>query len=290
MPASTQRQRNIAMLRMLLCAALWSIAGIFIKLIPWNSFVLAGLRSLIAGGVIAVYMRFAHLRLVVSRRTLLSGFLMAWLYFCFVGANKLTTAANAIALQYTAPLFIMLLSVALFHEKLRRLDVIAAVITFLGIVLFFFDQLGPGRLLGNVIALISGVLFAVMYLSLGVMQSADERMSYVLLGQIFTFVLSIPFLFLYPPALAAKPVICLLILGVLQLGTPLVLCALAAEHCPPIAQSLLSALEPLLNPVWVLLFTGERPGPMALLGGLVVIITVTVWAVLGHRGRAAKEA
>ena len=68
------------------------------------------------------------------------------------------------------------------------------------------------------------------------------------------------------------------------------MCALAAEHCPPIAQSLLSALEPLLNPVWVMLFTGERPGPMALLGGLVVIITVTVWAVLGHRGRAAKEA
>ena len=99
---STQRQKNIAMLQMLLCAALWSIAGIFIKLIPWNSFVLAGLRSLIAGGVIFAYMRMARLRLVINRRTLFSGFLMAWLYFSFVGANKLTTAANAIALQYTA--------------------------------------------------------------------------------------------------------------------------------------------------------------------------------------------
>ena len=275
---STQRQKNIAMLQMLLCAALWSIAGIFIKLIPWNSFVLAGLRSLIAGGVIFAYMRMARLRLVINRRTLFSGFLMAWLYFSFVGANKLTTAANAIALQYTAPLFIMLLSALLFHEKLRRPDVIAAVITFLGIVLFFFDQLGPGKVIGNCIALISGVLFAAMYLSLGVMADANERM------------LSIPFLFLYPPALSLKPVLCLLILGVFQLGTPVALCALAAEHCPPIAQSLLSALEPLLNPVWVMLFTGERPGPMALLGGLVVIITVTVWAVLGHRSRAAKEA
>ena len=287
---STQRQKNIAMLQMLLCAALWSIAGIFIKLIPWNSFVLAGLRSLIAGGVIFAYMRMAHLRLVINRRTLFSGFLMAWLYFSFVGANKLTTAANAIALQYTAPLFIMLLSALLFHEKLRRPDVIAAVITFLGIVLFFFDQLGPGKVIGNCIALISGVLFAAMYLSLGVMADANERMSYVLLGQLFTFALSIPFLFLYPPVLSLKPVVCLFILGVFQLGTPVALCALAAEHCPPIAQSLLSALEPLLNPVWVMLFTGERPGPMALLGGLVVIITVTVWAVLGHRSRAAKEA
>ena len=189
---STQRQKNIAMLQMLLCAALWSIAGIFIKLIPWNSFVLAGLRSLIAGGVIFAYMRMARLRLVINRRTLFSGFLMAWLYFSFVGANKLTTAANAIALQYTAPLFIMLLSALLFHEKLRRPDVIAAVITFLGIVLFFFDQLGPGKVIGNFVALISGVLFAAMYLSLGVMADANERMSYVLLGQLFTFVLSIP--------------------------------------------------------------------------------------------------
>lgn len=287
---STQRQKNIAMLQMLLCAALWSIGGIFIKLIPWNPFVLAGLRSMLAGLVIFVYMRMAGLRVVVNRRTVLSGILMAGLYFSFVGANKLTTAANAIALQYTAPLFIMLLSVLLFHERPQRLDVIAAVITFLGIVLFFFDQLGPGKVLGNFLALLSGVLFAAMYLTLGVMRDPSERMSYMLLGQSFTFLFAIPFLFLYPPALTAPSVLYLVILGVLQLGIPVVLCALAAQHCPPIAQSLLSALEPILNPVWVLLFASERPGPMALLGGLVVIVTVTVWAVLGHRRAAVKEA
>ena len=286
---STQRQKNIAMLQMLLCAALWSIAGIFIKLIPWNSFVIAGLRSLIAGFVVLVYLRAASLRIVVNRRTVLSGLAMAGLYFCFVGANKLTTAANAIALQYTAPMFIMLISAVLFHERLRRADVLAVLITFGGILLFFFDQLGPGRVLGNLIAILSGVLFAVMYLTMGVMRDPSERMSYVLLGQWFTFLLSIPFLVLFPPTLTAQSVTCLAVLGVLQLGIPCVLCALAAQHCPPIAQSLFSALEPLLNPVWVMLFDGERPGPMALLGAVIVICAVTIWTVHGHR-RKAKEA
>ena len=287
---STQRQKKTAMLQMLLCAALWSIAGIFIKLIPWNSFVLAGLRSLLAGGVVFAYMRMARLRVVVSRRTVVSGLLMAGLYFSFVGANKLTTAANAIALQYTAPLFLMLMSVVFFHEKLRRADVIAGLITFFGIVLFFFDQLGPGRVAGNLVAILSGVLYAAMYLTLGILRDPNERMSYVLLGQMFTFLLSIPFLFLYPPVLTAQAVTSLVILGVFQLGIPCALCAVAAQHCPPIAQVLLSALEPLLNPVWVLLFAGERPGPMALLGGLVVIVTVTAWAVLGHLRHPASEA
>ena len=101
---------------------------------------------------------------------------------------------------------------------------------------------------------------------------------------------SIPFLFLYPPVFTVQSVVCLVILGVFQLGIPCALCAVAAQHCPPIAQVLLSALEPLLNPVWVLLFAGERPGPMALLGGLVVIVTVTAWAVYGHLRHPAAEA
>ena len=278
----TRRQKNIAVIEMLACAALWSIAGIFIKLIPWNSFVIAGLRSLVAGLVVLCFMRLRGLRLVVTRETVVPGIFMAGLFFCFVGANKLTTAANAIALQYTAPLFLMLFSVVFLHEKLRGADVIAACVTFLGVVLFFLDQLGPGRVAGNLVAILSGVFFALMYLNLGRMQDLSMRMSYVFLGQLFTFAFSLPFLVLYPPVIALRPVACLLVLGILQLGIPYVLVAMSAEHCPPIAQSLLSALEPLLNPVWVLLFAGETPGPMALIGGAVVIAAVTVWTVYGH--------
>ena len=286
----TRQQKNIAVMQMLACAALWSIAGIFIKLIPWNSFVIAGLRSFIAGLVVLAYMRFKGLRLVITRETVVPGVLMAGLFFCFVGANKLTTAANAIALQYTSPLFLMLFSVVFLHERLRRIDVIAAVVTFGGVVLFFLDQLGPGKVTGNLVAILSGVFFALVYLNLGRITDENARMSYVFLGQAFTFLFGLPFLFLYPPTLSLQSVGCLLVLGVFQLGIPYVLIALSAEHCPPIAQSLLSALEPLLNPVWVLIFAGEKPGPMALMGGAVVIAAVTLWTVLGHLHGAKQVA
>ena len=287
---SSPRQKHIAVLQMLACAALWSIAGIFIKLIPWSSFAIASLRSLVAGLVVLAYMRFKGLRLVVTRETVVPALFMAALFMSFVTANKLTTAANAIALQYTAPLFLMLFSALLLHERLRRVDVVTAGVTFGGVVLFFLDQLGPGKLAGNLVAILSGVFFGLMYLFLGRMHDADKRMSYVFLGQTFTFLVGLPFLLLDPPTFTLHSVGCLLVLGVFQLGIPYVLVAVSAEHCPPIAQSLLSALEPLLNPVWVLLFAGEQPGPMALVGGAVVITAVTLWTVYGHLHPAKQEA
>ena len=286
---STKRQQHIAVLQMLACAALWSIAGVLFKLVPWNSFVIASLRSFLAGLVVLGYMRLRGLRVVVTRQTVVPGMLMAALFFSFVGANKLTTAANAIALQFTAPLFLMLFSAAFLHERLRGADVLAALVTFGGVVLFFLDQLGPGKTLGNLLGLLSGVFYALMYLNLGRMRVESVRMSYVLLGQAFTWLFGLPFLFLYPPTLTAVSVVSILVLGVLQLGVPYVLVAVSAQHCPPVAQALLSALEPVLNPVWVMLFAGETPGPMALIGGVIVISAVTLWTVYGHLHPAKAE-
>ena len=286
---STKRQQHIAVLQMLACAALWSIAGVLFKLVPWNSVVIASLRSFLAGLVVRGYMRLRGLRVVVTRQTVVPGMLMAALFFSFVGANKLTTAANAIALQFTAPLFLMLFSAAFLHERLRGADVLAALVTFGGVVLFFLDQLGPGKTLGNLIGLLSGVFYALMYLNLGRMRDESVRMSYVLLGQAFTWLFGLPFLFLYPPTLTAVSVVSILVLGVLQLGIPYVLVAVSAQHCPPVAQALLSALEPVLNPVWVMLFAGETPGPMALIGGVIVISAVTLWTVYGHLHPAKAE-
>ena len=279
---SSKRQQHIAVLQMLACAALWSIAGLLFKLVPWNSFVIASLRSLLAGLVVLGYMRLRGLRVVVTRQTVVPGVLMAALFFSFVASNKLTTAANAIALQFTAPLVLMLFSAAFLHERLRGADVLAAVITFGGVVLFFLDQPGPGKPLGNLIGLLSGVFYALMYLNLGRMRDESVRMSYVLLGQAFTCLLGLPFMFLYPPTLTGVSVVSIVVLGVLQLGVPYVLVAISAQHCPPMAQSLLSALEPVLNPVWVMLFAGETPGAMALIGGVIVIAAVTLWTMYGH--------
>ena len=283
---TTQKQKNTAILEMLVCATLWSIAGIFIKLIPWNAFVIAGLRSLFAGLVVLVYMKIRRLRLILNRRTVVAGVCMALLFFCFVGANKLTTAANAIVLQFTAPLFIMGLSVLFLHQKFRCADVLAVVFTMAGISLFFFDQLTPGHVLGNVVAILSGLFMALMYMNLGSCPET-ERMSSILIGQTLTFLCGVPLLFTTHPAFSALPVLYVVILGVVQLGIPYVLCARAAEHCPPLACSLLGALEPLLNPIWVFLFDGEAPGVFALAGGAVDIVTVTLWCIFGQRAPEA---
>lgn len=282
--------RNRAILEMLLCAALWSIAGIFIKLIPWNSIVIAGLRSLIAGLVMFVYMRARGIGFTADRRSLAGGAALCLTLTCFVAANKLTTAANSIVLQFTAPMFIVVFSALFLKKRFSRADVLAVVLTMAGISLFFFDQLTPGHLAGNCVAIFAGIAFACYYMSLEG-ASESQRMSAILIAHGLTFLVGLPFTFVYPPELSAAPVACILVLGVVQLGIPYVLLGRASGACPPLACSLLGAVEPLLNPVWVFIFDGEAPGLWALIGGVVVVATITVWCVYGDlRGKKAGAA
>ena len=282
--------RNRAILEMLLCAALWSIAGIFIKLIPWNSIVIAGLRSLIAGLVMFVYMRARGIGFTADRRSLAGGAALCLTLTCFVAANKLTTAANSIVLQFTAPMFIVFFSALFLKKRFSRADVLAVVLTMAGISLFFFDQLTPGHLAGNCVAIFAGMAFACYYMSLEG-ASESQRMSAILIAHGLTFLVGLPFTFVYPPELSAAPVACILVLGVVQLGIPYVLLGRASGACPPLACSLLGAVEPLLNPVWVFIFDGEAPGLWALIGGVVGVATITVWCVYGDlRGKKAGAA
>ena len=282
--------RNRAILEMLLCAALWSIAGIFIKLIPWNSIVIAGLRSLIAGFVMFVYMRARGIGFTADRRSLAGGAALCLTLTCFVAANKLTTAANSIVLQFTAPMFIVVFSALFLKKRFSRADVLAVVLTMAGISLFFFDQLTPGHLAGICVAIFAGMAFACYYMSLEG-ASESQRMSAILIAHGLTFLVGLPFTFVYPPELSAAPVACILVLGVVQLGIPYVLLGRASGACPPLACSLLGAVEPLLNPVWVFIFDGEAPGLWALIGGVVVVATITVWCVYGDlRGKKAGAA
>lgn len=274
------KKESFAILEMLLCATLWSIAGILMKFIPWNGFALASMRSLISGLTIALYMLLARKRFVFSRRTLIAGLLTGSVYICFTVANKLTTAASAIVLQFTDPVFIVLFSAILFHKRPRRADVLVVLITLFGIALFFFDQLTPGNFLGNCVAILAGFFMACMYMSVGNLP-ADERFSAVLIGQSFTFLVGLPAVVLTRPAFTAVTITCILLLGVFQLGISYILFVNATLYCPPLACALLAAMEPLLNPVWVLLFYGERPGPYALIGGVIVVTAVTLWCIFG---------
>lgn len=270
------KKENIAIIEMLICAALWSVAGIFIKLIPWNGFAVAGMRSLIAGLTIAVYMLITRRRYILSRRTVIGGIMTAGVYTCFTVANKLTTAANAIVLQFTCPVFIVILSAIFLKQKIRKNDLAVVIATLAGIALFFFDQLKPGYILGNFVAIAAGMFMAVMFILVGNMEG-DERFSTITNGQFLTFFVGLPFIIATKPEFTAAATASILVLGVFQLGISYILYVNSTQYCPPLACCLLGALEPLLNPVWVLIFDGERPGVWALIGGIIVVVSITLW-------------
>lgn len=274
--------KNKAIIQMLACAALWSIAGIFIKLIPWSAFAISSIRSLVAGITLLVFIKINKYKIIFNKHTLVAGLFMGLTYTSFVLANKLTTAANAIVLQFTAPLFIVVISAVLYHQKIRRNDLIAVLCTMVGIAMFFLDKLEGGYLAGNIVAIIAGAFMACMYMTTGNAES-EERFSAILIGQIIAFLIGFPAVITTHPVFSAGPVACILILGILQLGIPYILYAKASEYCPPLACSLLGAVEPLLNPLWVFLFDGEKPGLWALCGAVIVVASVTLWCAFGNK-------
>ena len=282
-------KENKAIVEMLACAALWSIAGIFIKLIPWNAFAVASMRSLVAGTVIAVYMAAKRYRFRLTRRALLAGVLEGGVYLCFVCANKLTTAANAIVLQFTSPVFIVLYSALFFKEKIKRSDLAVVIFTLVGIALFFFDQLQGGYILGNCVAILAGMIMAGMFMAIGSLKG-EEKFSAVLIGQIEAFLVGLPFCLGGRIVFSTTAVLSILVLGVFQLGISYILYAKSADYCPPLACCLLGALEPLLNPVWVFLFNGERPGLFALIGAVIVVGAITAWCIYKAKAEETQHA
>jgi len=281
------KRRSVAY--MVLCAILWSTAGIFIKVIPWNPLIIAGVRSLIAAVLFYFFMRAMKSRFVLNRYSMLGGFFLAGTFIFFVTANKLTTAANAIVLQYTAPMFILILSALFFHQKFRRGDILAVAVITAGISLFFFDQLSFGYLLGNLLAIVAGIFFASMFITNGRADS-DSRMSGILIGHLLTAAIGIPVIFFYPISVTPATTVLILALGVVQIGIPYILYGLAAKHCSALACSLLGTIEPLLNPVWVFIFAGEKPGFYALSGGLIVIVAIFIWLIWSGKNDSMSKA
>lgn len=272
------------MMLMALCGVLWSLGGIFIKLISWSPFMIAGVRSLIAALILGGYMYFRRVPVKICRYSIGAGIGLSASCLFFVVANKLTTAANAIVLQYAAPVFILIISAVFLKQKLHRKEVITVSITMVGIILFFFDQLSPGSILGNIFGILAGLFLAIMLVMVGLGGKDDSiRMTGILLAHLMTTVIGIPAGLFGTSSATSTEILYIVILGVFQLGIPYLLFAIATRDCPPLAASLIAMLEPLLNPVWVAIFVGEMPGLCALIGAAIIIVTVTWWCISDSR-------
>lgn len=258
-----------ALFFLVLTATLWSIGGVLIKLIDWNAMAIAGLRSAIAAVVIGLAFR--------PRKIAFSGVQWAGaVAYCstvcfFVIATKLTTAANAILLQYTAPVFVAVLANWFLGEKTNRRDWCTVGTVLAGMVFFFLDKIAGGAMLGNVLAIGAGISFALFIVAMR-MQKDDEPYNSVLLGNMLTFAVSLPFLGALPVTVSNLTGIFLL--GVFQLGLAYVFYSYAIRHVNALQAVLVTTIEPILNPVWVFFLLGERPGEYALLGGLIVVFAI----------------
>ena len=276
-------KKTTAMLLMAICALLWSTGGIFIKLISWSPLLIAGARSLISAGVLGAYMAYTKTPVKLCKYSVGAGIGLCGCCTLFVLANKMTTAANAIVLQYSAPVFILIISAVLFKQKMKKKEIMAVAGTMFGIVLFFFDQLAPGNVLGNILAILAGVFLAFMFVFVGQAGGDDSiRMSGILFAHLLTALIGIPIGLAGTASFSGMEILYIIILGIFQLGIPYVLYAIASADCPPLACSLIGMLEPLLNPVWVFIFAGEIPGIFAFAGAVVIIAVVTWWCVTGE--------
>jgi drug/metabolite transporter (DMT)-like permease len=270
--------RGKALLALVACALLWSTGGLLIKTVDWNPFAIAGARSLIGGLLILAVIR--RPRFTWSFPQVAGAVSYAGCMVCFVAANKLTTAANAILLQYTAPLYAAMLGWVFLREKATLLDWATIAVVLGGMVLFFMDKLSAGGMAGNLLAILSGVFFAGSMVALRAQKDGSPLES-LLLSHALTFVAAIPFL--WGPAPDLRSVGGLALLGVFQIGIPSFLLIYGIKRVTALQTLLTAVLEPIFNPLWVFLFLGEVPGPRALAGGALILVAVTSRSVISLR-------
>ena len=269
---------------LLFAAALcWSLGGLLIKAIAWPPLAVAGGRGLIAAIFLTAISR--GLRFHFSRPQVLGAIGYAACTVTFCAATKLTTAANAILLQYTAPVWIALFGTWLLGERATRADWFTIVAVLGGMGLFFADNLELSGMLGNALGALSGFCFAGMTIALR-HQKDGSPVESIILGNLLAFLIGLPWI-IGAPALPANGWIALVLLGALQLGLSYWLYARAIRHVTALEAVLIPVIEPLLNPLWVLLAMGERPSPKALLGGAIVLLAITLRGLAKIRARRA---
>jgi len=262
----------------IIAASLWSTSGVMIKTISWQPIAILGGRSIFSSIVFLIYLRrlptkWTRWKLVASAAYILTQFLFIW-------STKLTTAANAIFLQYTAPVYVILLALWFLHERPTRIDWSSMLIIFVGMLLFFGDKLSTDGFYGNLLAVLSGVTSAFMTVSLRAQKDGVPAES-ILLANLFTAVIGIPFIL--KESWTPTNWLILLYLGTIQMGLSFLLFTNAIKYVPALEANLISTLEPVLNPVWVFLFLGEEPGRFALIGNLIVLAGVALNAIGGTR-------
>ena len=265
-----------AVLFVFLASVCFSTGGLFIKLVPWSALAINGARNLIGAAVIGIYLLLSRHRIVFSRRVLVGALSMIGVTTLFAIANKLTTAANTIVLQFTAPVFMILFMAALYRQKPGRMDLVTCFLVLLGVILFFVDGIQAGNLVGNIVAILSGVCYAGVFM----MNAGDnaDAISSCFLGQLAAGLLMTP-LCLGETDFSLPTLAAVIALGVVQVGGAYILFSIGIRHTSPVTASLITGMEPIMNPLLVAAFYGERVSPLAVAGAVIVVCSILAYNV-----------
>jgi len=259
-----------------LASVCWSFGGVFIKFIPWGAMSIVGLRAFLAAIVFIIYRR--NFKIELTTGNILTAVCLSSTTVLYVFANKLTTAAAAILLQFTGPIFIILIYLIFYKRKPTVSAIIAVVLTLLGMFLFFADNLDAGGVLGNILALLSGLAMAGVYVCNKRPDTTPENALF--LGFVINSCIGLPFTFFEVTA-DISAWIAVILLGVVQVGFAYIFFSKGIKKTSALLACLTSTLEPILNPIWVflagmwgILHELEIPGRYAIIGGAVIILTV----------------
>ena len=282
----TKRDIQRGRLLILSAALLWSLAGVFIKFLDLPPLSIVFYRSLFASLVFAPFVQRSQLQ--VGPAIVVSVLSYTAAISAFVAANKLTTAANAIVLQYTAPVFVFLFTRLIWGEKISKLNGGALIVAMLGVAVIASDSAGEPEMAGVLLALLSGVLFAVYMVNL----QRTQEVHPVYLTWINNLVCALLLLLVVKSqlALSRDQAIILAVMGAVQLGMPYFLFSKGLRTVPLQEASLIALIEPVLNPLWVALLVGEIPAAATLVGGGIILLGLGVrylWPLLGKPAEAA---
>ena len=267
---------------MVLASICWSFGGLFIKFIPWSAMSIVGLRAVLAAIVFVIYRRSFKIEFTLGN--IMTAICLSSTTIMYVYANKLTTAAAAILLQFTAPIFIILIYLIFYKKKPTISAVVAVMLTLFGMMLFFAENLDSGAFWGNIMALVSGLSMAGVYVCNKRPDTNPENALFM--GFLINTFIGLPFAFSEVTAdITAWGAV--IFLGVVQVGFAYIFFSKGIKKTPALLACLISTIEPILNPIWVLLagILGllpelEVPGLFALIGGIIIVLTVVgynVW-------------
>lgn len=276
-------------LALLISLLLFSTGGWFIKIIPedLHPLPLAGLRSVLAALLVLVYwMRTRPLHTLAQHRPI--GWVAIGAYMtmiiCFVSATRMTTAANAILLQYTLPIWVLIGGYFWLAERATRNQLITILLCLVGMVLFFYEQLEPEEWTGNMLAILSGIALAAFVICVRLDRNHDPLRA-VFWANLFVGFITVPYGLITQPEtlaslLAPQPILALLWLGIFQLGLAYIFYVYSVTGLPALEVATLSLIEPVLNPIWVFLFVGETPSFWSCIGGGMILLSVLLHGVL----------